>query len=227
MIRLKNILTEQDSKAPQDNMIDIKGSAPYYTVVYRHEGKNYKIEFEDYELMDQVDDYAWSGELLGKDQEEGEWAVMCQAITLGGGDYDWEVDWDTMEYLGKAGPKKNAESKDFDIIANHANYEGKYLSSMQFDEVMSRDFVEEKIQEILDDIESGNIVDSETGEYRYDVDRLKGNIEFDCTIPIQGFKIDLRIAYDENADIVSIDVQDPDIADKFGITDTDITNKLS
>jgi hypothetical protein len=65
MIRLKNILTEQhmdfdssmksnDSEAPQDKVIDIKGSEPYYTVIYRHEGKNYKIEFEDYELMDQV-----------------------------------------------------------------------------------------------------------------------------------------------------------------------------
>ena len=95
MIRLKTLI--EQSQPPKDKVIDIKGSEPYYTVIYRHEGKNYKIEFEDYELMDQVDNYAWSGELLGVDQEGGEWAVMCQAITLGGGDYDWDVDWDTIK----------------------------------------------------------------------------------------------------------------------------------
>jgi len=121
----------------------------------------------------------------------------------------------------------DSEDKDFVIMVNHVNYTGKYFSSMPFNEVMTKDSAEEIVQFVLDEIESGNIRDPETGEYQYDVDKLDGNIEFDCSIPIEGFQIDLRVEYDENANIVNTEIQDYDIADKFGIDVEDIIEKLS
>ena len=101
MIRLKNLITE--SQPPQDKIINIDGSLPYVTVVYQEnpgaEGMAHRvsIDFEDYELTDRVDDYAWHGYLTGVDQNGEEWAVDAEAVTIGGGDYDWYVDWDTIE----------------------------------------------------------------------------------------------------------------------------------
>ena len=310
MIRLKNILTEQDSKAPQDNMIDIKGSAPYYTVVYRHEGKNYKIEFEDYELMDQVDDYAWSGELLGVDQEGGEWAVMCDAVTLGGGDYDWEVDWDTMQYQGvpktKDGvdpnsldwqesdqksdephetyvvakhngkyysativgshdgdldgsvenfeeidkgqynydlgiketkkmklkdliPEQIKPTNDYDIMINYVEYDTNFRNStLTFKEELTLEpyIVEEIIEQINDEIEGENIKDPETGEYQYDITRIEGNIKFDCYIDTESGQIDLTVTYSDEGMLEDVDINDQAIADKYGITEMGIAERL-
>jgi len=336
MIRLKNILTEQhmdfdssmksnDSEAPQDKVIDIKGSEPYYTVIYRHEGKNYKIEFEDYELMDQVDDYAWSGELLGVDQEGGEWAVMCQAVTLGGGDYDWEVDWDTVQYQGKPKPKtdnrnididekedlifdlwdriidngrqgiekgisdngvkfdfdtsvvdksefkefrKELETmlapwrhkvypgskdlvvielyenkmklkdlipeqikptNDYDIMINYVEYDTNFRNStLTFNEaeILTPENAEEIILQINDEVEGENIRDDETGEYQYDVTRLDGNIKFDCYIDTKSGQIDLTVTYSDDGMLEDVDINDQVIADKYGITEMDIANKL-
>ena len=109
MIRLKTLI--EQSQPPKDQIIDIKGSAPYYTVIYRpsNEQENYKIEFEDYELEDQLDNYTWDGGLMGVDQHGGEWTVSASAVVMGGGDYDWEVDWDTIEYQGK--PKPNVKKQ--------------------------------------------------------------------------------------------------------------------
>ncbi len=109
MIRLKTLI--EQSQPPKDQIIDIKGSAPYYTVIYRpsNEQKNYKIEFEDYELMDRVDEYGWTGEILGVDQYGGEWSCYANAVGLGGGDYDWDIDWDEIQYQGK--PKPNAKKQ--------------------------------------------------------------------------------------------------------------------
>ena len=53
--------------------------------------------FNDYDLEDQVDDYVWHGFLTGTDSIGETWRVEVEAVELGGGDYDWEVDWDTIE----------------------------------------------------------------------------------------------------------------------------------
>ena len=150
MIRLKTLI--EQSQPPKDQIIDIKGSAPYYTVIYRpsNEQKNYKIEFEDYELMDRVDEYGWTGEILGVDQYGGEWSCYANAVTLGGGDYDWDIDWDQIEYQGKPKTKdgvdpnsldwqesdhQNAEMGGTAVVAKH---NGKYYAANdrdgQFDE---------------------------------------------------------------------------------------------
>ena len=121
MIRLKTLI--EQSQPPEDKIIDIKGSEPYYTVIYRHNGKNYKIEFEDYELMDRVDEYGWTGEILGVDQDGGEWSCYANAVTLGGGDYDWDVDWDQIEYQGKPKTKDGVDPNSLDWQQSDNNYQ--------------------------------------------------------------------------------------------------------
>jgi len=100
MIRLKKLLKE--SQPPKDKILDIDGSLPYVTVVYQEtvngsNGERVSIEFNDYDLEDQVDDYVWHGFLTGTDSIGATWRVEVEAVELGGGDYDWEVDWDTIE----------------------------------------------------------------------------------------------------------------------------------
>ena len=125
MIKLKNILAEnmrrfntknlhEDDKSkmdalrkkypnnfrtdnPQDNIIKIDGSEPYVTVSYNDNGQAVTIDFEEYDLTDRIDDYSWDGYITGTDNTGQEWAVSAQAVDLGGGDYDWEIDWDTIE----------------------------------------------------------------------------------------------------------------------------------
>jgi hypothetical protein len=33
---------------------------------------------------------------MGVDQNGNDWTVMASAVVMGGGDYDWDVDWDTV-----------------------------------------------------------------------------------------------------------------------------------
>ena len=82
---------------PQDNIIKIDGSEPYVTVTYNNNGQTVAIDFDDYDLTDRIDNYSWDGYITGTDNTGQEWAVSAQAVDLGGGDYDWEIDWDTIE----------------------------------------------------------------------------------------------------------------------------------
>ena len=125
MIKLKNLLAEsmrrfktknlnEDDKSkmdalrkkypnsfrtdnPQDNIIKIDGSEPYVTVSYNDNGQAVAIDFEEYDFTDRIDNYAWDGYITGTDNKGQEWTVSAQAVDLGGGDYDWEIDWDTLE----------------------------------------------------------------------------------------------------------------------------------
>ena len=125
MIKLKNLLAEnmrrfktknlnEDDKSkmdalrkkypnsfrtdnPQDNIIKIDGSEPYVTVSYNDNGQTVAIDFEEYDFTDRIDDYAWDVYIIGTDNKGQEWTVSAQAVDLGGGDYDWEIDWDTIE----------------------------------------------------------------------------------------------------------------------------------
>lgn len=82
---------------PQDNIIKIDGSEPYVTVSYNDNGQTVAIDFEEYDFTDRIDDYAWDVYIIGTDNKGQEWTVSAQAVDLGGGDYDWEIDWDTIE----------------------------------------------------------------------------------------------------------------------------------
>ena len=66
MIRLKTLI--EQSQPPKDKVIDIKGSLPYVNVIYDDNGTTVNIDFDDYELEDQVDNYTWHGALMGVDQ---------------------------------------------------------------------------------------------------------------------------------------------------------------
>ena len=87
----------KNSGKPQDNIIKIDGSEPYVTVSYNDNGQTVAIDFDDYDLTDRIDNYSWDGYITGTDNLGQEWAVDAQAVSIGGGDYDWEIDWDTIE----------------------------------------------------------------------------------------------------------------------------------
>jgi hypothetical protein len=87
----------KNSSKPQDKIIKIDGSEPYVTVTYNDNGQTVAIDFNDYDLTDRIDNYSWDGYITGTDNKGQKWAVDAQAVNIGGGDYDWEIDWDTIE----------------------------------------------------------------------------------------------------------------------------------
>lgn len=87
----------KNSGKPQDKIIKIDGSEPYVTVTYNDNGQTVAIDFDDYDLTDRIDNYSWDGYITGTDNLGQEWSVSVQAVDIGGGDYDWEIDWDTIE----------------------------------------------------------------------------------------------------------------------------------
>ena len=82
------------------------------------------------------------------------------------------------------------------------------------------------IRQINDDIESKNIRDDETGEYQYDVSYLSDDIKFECYIDIDNQRINLTVTYSGTGELEDVDIPDQDIADKYGITEMDIINRL-
>jgi hypothetical protein len=87
------------NNAPKDNIIKIDGSEPYVTVTYNDGGNTVVIKFDDYELHDRVNANVWVGTIEGTDNKNQAWRVDAEAVELGGGDYDWEIDWDTIEKI--------------------------------------------------------------------------------------------------------------------------------
>lgn len=111
---------------------------------------------------------------------------------------------------------------------NYIVYETNYHdSTMPIDnEMMSKEFAKEMVDQIVTMVEDENIKDPETGKYQYDVTRLVSDIRFDCCIQRDDYEIDFNVSYDEDAELVAIDIQDPHIADKFNITESDLYELL-
>ncbi len=94
------------------------------------------------------------------------------------------------------------------------------------DEMMSREFAKEMVDQIVTMVEDENIKDPKTGKYQYDVTRLVSDIRFDCVIQKNAYQIDFYATYDEDSELVEIQIQDPHVADKFGITESDLYELL-
>ena len=97
----KSRLNENEGPLPKDNIIKIDGSEPYVTVTYNDNGNTVVIKFDDYELHDRVNANVWVGTIEGTDNKNQAWQVDAEAVELGGGDYDWEIDWDTIDKINK------------------------------------------------------------------------------------------------------------------------------
>ena len=112
---------------------------------------------------------------------------------------------------------------------NYIVYDTNYHDSTMpiHDEMMSKEFAKEMVDRIIDMVEDENIRNTETGEYEYDVTRLDSDIRFDCCIQKDEYEIDFNVSYDEDSELVAIEIQDPEIADKFGITESDLYEILS
>tara|TARA_R100000657_G_C4665536_1_gene109425 strand:+ start:181 stop:495 length:315 start_codon:yes stop_codon:yes gene_type:complete len=101
------------------------------------------------------------------------------------------------------------------------------------DEPLTQDYIKEIVEAFHEDIERENIVNPETEEYEYDVTRWE-SLDFDCEIrfnkgveDVKKIRIDFHIRVDEDGEIEDLDIQDPDIADEFGITEMDLYRLLN
>tara|TARA_Y100001972_G_C7552065_1_gene277529 strand:- start:76 stop:516 length:441 start_codon:yes stop_codon:yes gene_type:complete len=133
------------------------------------------------------------------------------------------------------------QSKEFEIdnlskylyvrsVIMHTNYKE---STMYPDEPLTQDYIKEIVEAFHEDIERENIVNPETEEYEYDVTRWE-SLDFDCEIrfnkgveDVKKIRIDFHIRVDEDGEIEDLDIQDPDIADEFGITEMDLYRLLN
>ena len=129
----------------------------------------------------------------------------------------------------EASKQTDSDLKDINIRVNYIAYETNYRWSdiPGNDDLMSADFAKEMVDFIVDMVEDENIRNPETGEYEYDVTRLDSDIRFDCCIQKDDYEIDFYVSYDEDAELTAIEIQDPDIADKFDITESDLYELLS
>jgi|TARA_B100000035_G_scaffold313475_1_gene327246 hypothetical protein len=125
--------------------------------------------------------------------------------------------------------REDSKRKNIKMRVNYIVYDTNYRDSTMpiHDEMMSKEFAKEMVDQIVDMIEDENIRNPETGEYEYDVTRLDSDIRFDCCIQKDDYEIDFNVSYDEDAELVAIDIQDPELADKFGITESDLYELLS
>jgi hypothetical protein len=119
---------------------------------------------------------------------------------------------------------RNSQTQNIDIIVNYAEVDLNYSNmSIQKSGVLDSQFVEETLGDIEAYIEDNNI----DGGSRFDITRMVSDIKFDCSININNDEIDITIMLDADGDVISIDIQDDDIADKYGINDQWIQEYLS
>jgi len=80
------------------------GSLPRIKVVFKRvvdgEIKTTAIEFDDYEFLDSEEYMNRHFVLMGVDDEDNDWMVDGIAYLIGGGEYEWDVNWDSIENNG-------------------------------------------------------------------------------------------------------------------------------
>lgn len=80
------------------------GSLPRIKVVFKRvedgEIKTNVIEFDDYEFIDSEEYMNRHFILMGVDDEDNDWLVDGIAYFIGGGEYEWDVNWESLENNG-------------------------------------------------------------------------------------------------------------------------------
>jgi hypothetical protein len=89
--------------------------------------------------------------------------------------------------------------------------------------LLTKDRVMDGIQTLIDDAESTNQTDDD-GNPAYDQTRLESSeFKADCEILIQdGTTIDLKMIFDEDGNVESMEIEDPQVAKQYGINDREI-----
>ena len=119
---------------------------------------------------------------------------------------------------------RNSQTQNIDIVVNYVEVDLNYSNmSIQNSGVLDSQFVEETLGDIEAYIEDNNI----DGGSRFDVTRIVSDIKFDCSININNDEIDITLMLDTDGDVISIDIQDDIIADKYGINDQWIQEYLN
>lgn len=77
------------------------GSLPRIKVVFKRvengEIKTTVIEFDDYEFLDNKEYMNRHFILMGVDEDDNDWLVDGIAYSMGGGEYEWDVNWESLE----------------------------------------------------------------------------------------------------------------------------------
>jgi len=113
------------------------------------------------------------------------------------------------------------------IYANYYNYDTNQSSvgPVNINKTLDKDLLDSILNDINVEIEINN-QDNDwegTGEGLERVDSL---IRFDCEIKIGNDEIDLDIEFDENGDVENINIKDPDLAKRHGITSDSVMKYL-
>jgi predicted DNA binding protein len=117
------------------------------------------------------------------------------------------------------------DPKNLKVSINRADYDtnisGIVSMNFQGSQLADKNTFHDIIDDIKQDIESKN---DPTGAY--DQTRLVSDITFDCELKVGTDTIDLTVTYDEDGDIQNVEIQDEDIATKYGISDSTIMDYL-
>jgi len=120
----------------------------------------------------------------------------------------------------------NLMKQELNIHINRAEYDtnisGYNYLTFQGNETADANTFKSEIDSINQEIESSN---DPSGAY--DQTRLVSDIKFDCELVMGSDKIDFTVTYDEGGKIQNVEIQDEDLAKKYGVNDQTITDYLS
>ena len=97
--KLKASKADGSFSPPVDKIVSVKGSEPYVTVIYDNgDGTVSEVEFDDFADPEMTDPpYSGDTTITGADDEGNEWYVYASVDAAGGGDWNFEIDWTTMD----------------------------------------------------------------------------------------------------------------------------------
>ena len=220
MIRLKDLITEQPSKrkSKEHALQNVKFDHKTDVASFTYYGKQYVIDFGDYDDLDVVEDHGNEGRdvyYIAHDPDSLA-KFSIDAYEDWGGE-NTEMDPDTIMMTDAAR---------FQIFINSidgsTNFNTVWLP-FKPETLLTKDRVTDGIQTLIDDAESNNETDDD-GNPAYDQTRLESNeFKVDCEILIQdGTTIDLKMIFDEDGNVEDMEIEDPQVARQYGIDDREI-----
>ena len=219
MIRLKDLLTEQSKRQFKEPALqNVKFDSKTDVASFTYYGKQYVIDFGDYDDMDVVEDHGNEGRDLYYTAHDPDSLTTFSIDAYS--DYsgeNQEMQPDTINLVDAAR---------FQIFINSidgsTNFNTVWLP-FKPETLLTKDRVVDGIQTLIDDAESNNQTD-DNGNPAYDQTRLESSeFKTDCEILIQdGTTVDLKILFDEDCNIEHIDIEDPQLANQYGIDDREI-----
>ena len=119
----------------------------------------------------------------------------------------------------------NLMKQELNIHINRAEYDtnisGYNYLTFQGNNPSDKNDFQNIINDIKQEIESSN---DPSGAY--DQTRLVSDIKFDCELVMGSDNIDFTVTYDEDGELQNVEIQDEDLAKKYGVNDQTIADYL-